>query len=262
MRDIDDGMVPPAARRGKQRHRARLIGLLALLVAVPSVTVGSDREPALRILFVGNSYLYVNDLPSQVRRMAASRGVALDIRMLAQPDFALSDHLRGPDFLRELDRDWDWIVLQQGPSSLPESREDLIASVWVVAARVQGKPVRVALMSGWPAKQYAAHSSQGEVSYRLAATHIGACVMPVATAWRLARESDKSTTLYAPDRLHATRAGTRLAAMVVLHGLLGEGPQPATQDRSDTPAKPKRVDVLEQAVIRAYEDEPKGCGPD
>ena len=72
MRDIDDGMVPPAARRGKQRHRARLIGLLALLVAVPSVTVGSDREPALRMLFVGNSYLYVNDLPSQVRRMAAS----------------------------------------------------------------------------------------------------------------------------------------------------------------------------------------------
>ena len=42
MRDIDDGLVPPAARRGKQRHRARLIGLLALLVAVPSVTVGSD----------------------------------------------------------------------------------------------------------------------------------------------------------------------------------------------------------------------------
>ncbi|MEG2942576.1 MAG: hypothetical protein RR969_13515 [Thermomonas sp.] len=229
---------------------------------MPSVTVGSDRDPALRVLFVGNSYLYVNDLPSQVRRMAASRGVALDVRMLAQPDFALSDHLRTPDFLRALDRDWDWIVLQQGPSSLPESRDELIASVGAVAARVQGKRVRIALMSGWPAKQHAARSSQGEVSYRLAATQIGACVMPVATAWRLVRESDTPTTLYAQDRLHATRAGTRLAAMVVLHGLAGAGPLPAMDDRSDNPAKPKRVDVLEQAVTRAYDVEPKGCGQD
>lgn len=259
MRDHEDRRGRVHAAAGPRRRSAWAIAAFVVLSVLPSLGVAIGRAPPLRVLFVGNSYLYVNDLPAQVRRMAAAEGVVLETVLVAQPDFALSDHLRNPGFLAQLDRRWDWIVLQQGPSSLPESRDELIAGTRTIAARLRGRPVRIALLSGWPAKQYLASSIQGEASYRLAATGIGACVMPVATAWRLARENGKSPSLHAQDGLHATRTGTRLAAMVVLRGLLGGAAASARASPVDSGSKPKRGVPLEQIVMRAFEQEPAGC---
>ena len=92
---------------------------------------GASAAPhTTRVLFVGNSHTATHRLPEVVAALAQRQGVALEVGMLAEPGHSLGDHLAGGHLQAALKRaDWDWVVLQQGPSSRPESRVDLRRSV-------------------------------------------------------------------------------------------------------------------------------------
>lgn len=180
-----------------------------------------DAEPVpLRVLFVGNSYTFVNDVPDLVARVAAARGVELVTGMIAEPNYSIEDHLRRRDYENMLARGWDWVVLQQGPSSLPENQEILRVQAGRAAALAQARGIRVALFAAWPALDNAPTWAAAEFSYRNAARANGLCVLPVSMAWRLARERAPTVQLYAPDRLHASPEGSLLAALVMAQGLV------------------------------------------
>jgi hypothetical protein len=231
---------------------AMFAGFAMVAISLPA---RSRDEPPLRVLFVGNSYLYVNDLPAQVERLAALRGRVVRTTLRAAPDYALVDHLHDRRFDRVLAQPWDWVVLQQGPSASPQGCAELIASVRTIAERLHGRSLRIALVAGWPASRNASMSPAAERSYRDAAADVGACVMPVATAWRLARADDRVPTLYAADGLHATRMGTRLAALTVVDGLIGLAPAPLAA-RAAGP----RETALVAAARAAYAEEAVRCG--
>ena len=234
--------------------------VLVLLQAWSLPSVASEPTPPLRVLFVGNSYLYTNNLPGAVQALAAGQGVAIEATMRAEPDYSLSDHLRQHRFGPLLQETWDWVVLQQGPSALPESRRDLVESARAIAERLKGKPTRIALMSAWPAQRNAGMSLQAEASYREAAVAIGACVLPVASAWRIARAQPDAPVLYAADRLHPTRPGTLLAAMAVVRGLLAMdpaiiAPAPAGADEAGL----AKFRLLDEAARAAESGETARC---
>lgn len=256
-------------RRDPARVRARVPTLLRLILlcaamtpVLPATATGNEPQRPLRVLFIGNSYLYTNDLPAVVQALAADQGVIIEATLHAEPDYSLSDHLRQRRTGTLLEKPWDWVVLQQGPSALPESRRDLVESARRVATRLEGKPTRIALMSAWPAQRYAGMSLQAEASYREAATAIQACVLPAAAAWRIARAQQGAPALYAADRLHPTRPGTLLAAMTVTRGLLGMDPVipvPAPMDIAD--ADKPQLRLLDAAARTAESEETARCAP-
>jgi hypothetical protein len=96
-------------------------------------------------------------------------------------------------------------------------------------------------------------SPAAEANYRAAAEAIGACVLPVAAAWRLARAEARMPALYQQDRLHPTRAGTRLSAMVVVRGLLGGSAAQAQANAGER--------AMAAVVDAAYAAEPLACRP-
>ena len=216
----------------------------------------------LRVLFVGNSHTYTNDLPRIVAALATQRGVELETDRLAEPGVSLGDHLGARRLRRLLQRDWDWVVLQQGTSSLPESRRDLVASTRAVAELLRGRTTRIALISIWPQRRYLASSLAAEASYRAAAKAVDACVFPAATAWRLAQERGDAPRLYQPDQLHATRAGTVLMALTILPGLIGaerSGLESLVQNPPATQSP--EIGALQAAAWQAHRDEPQRCEP-
>lgn len=224
---------------------------------------GATAAPrASRVLFVGNSHTATHRLPEVVAALARRQGVALEVGMLAEPGHSLGDHLAGGRLRAALQRaDWDWVVLQQGPSSRPESRVDLRRSVTAITEALHGRRARIALMSVWPHRRDRASSLAAEESYRQAAAAIGACVLPVATAWRLAAADDAAPRLYQRDQLHATRAGTVLAALTVGLGLIGPdraAPPPATGDTT-SPDAVNELRVLREFAARAHHNEPRRC---
>jgi hypothetical protein len=201
----------------------RSIAALLLALALgygQGAAFAAKAPPPLRVLFVGNSYLYVNDLPQLVADVAAARGIALHAGMLAEANFAIEDHLERDDYATRLDEGWDWVVLQQGPSSLPANQDNLRIFAGQAATMAQARGARVALMSAWPALPNAHTWPAAETSYRLAALANGLCVLPVSSAWRAVHGARPGIRLYQADQLHAEREGTLLAALVIVRGLV------------------------------------------
>lgn len=186
----------------------------------PSAT----RRP-IRVLFLGNSLTAANDLPAIVQAMAASVGVKLTYEAVAPGGFNLEDHWGDNQSLPALDRGgWDYVVLQQGPSSLPESQADL--KKWAVpwADRIRVRKAKPLLYMVWPFQGQKEGFRLVSQSYRNAAKAAGAEVLPAGEAWDRFIAANPGIPLYQPDHLHPTLAGTYLAALVITRTLTGTDP--------------------------------------
>jgi len=89
---------------------------------------------------------FTNDLPAIIAAIArATNQRQLEYKTIAFPDHGLEEHWNGREGRKEIARaKWDFVVLQQGPSSLPESRVLLREYVKKFAdeiKRVGAKPV-------------------------------------------------------------------------------------------------------------------------
>lgn len=234
---------------------------MLLLLSGSSAAFATDAPSAVRVLFVGNSHTATHDLPRTVAVLAKQHGIAMEVESLAEPGHSLADHLSQGRLQEALARPWDWVILQQGPSALPASRIDLLRSTERIAAELQGRPVRIALMSVWPARSNRASSPAAESSYRQAAVAIDACVLPVATAWRHVLDGDEPPRLYQHDRLHATASGSVLAALTIAHAFTGDAAGPPSVDAPAYTPGTAELRVLEAAAYRAYREEPRRCAP-
>lgn len=181
-----------------------------------------------RILFVGNSLTYQNDLPGMVCQLARSVGRRLVCESVAQPDYGLEEHWNAGEARTAIAGGrWDIVVLQQGPSALPASRRLLIDYTKRFDAEIKKAGARTALYMVWPSRQRSGDAEGVSQSYRAAAKSVDALLLPVGDAWRNAWAVDRDLPLYAADNFHPSGVGTYLAALVVYRHLLGE-PAPAT----------------------------------
>jgi hypothetical protein len=187
----------------------------------------SNQQPVtrnpLRVLFIGNSFTYVNDLPRIVEAMSrADGGPKIDWRMVAFPGFSLEDHWRQGGARREIaSGPWDFVVLQQGPSSTDDGREVLVEYARRFAPLIKKAGATPAFYGVWPASVRTQDFPGAEESYRQAARVVQGVVLPAAEAWERVFRRDQSVALYGPDGLHPSPEGSYLAALVVYSGLTG-----------------------------------------
>ncbi len=223
--------------------------LLALLLLSAGGLAGA--APAKRVLFLGNSLTCANDLPALVAVMAKCGGFDLDCTARAKPDFALEDHWS--DGARGTVRrgKFDAVVLQQGPSTRPESRANLRewARRWAEFAREHG--AEPALYMVWPFATQRSGFLLVSESYREAAEASGARILPAGEAWALAYHADPALRLYAPDGLHPTGAGSFLAALVIARGLTGLDPARVPAQLQLPDSTTVSVDKRQAALFRA-----------
>ena len=111
---------------GMKLFLAYVLSLTLLIVVCASSTTAQPQE--LRVLFIGNSLTYSNDLPAIVAALAeSSQQKRFIYKTIAVPNFSLEDHWNLGDAQKAIAKDkWDVVVLQQGPSGLPESRQSLL----------------------------------------------------------------------------------------------------------------------------------------
>ena len=201
---------------------AALTAALAALAGAGSV-VAAPAEP-LRVLFVGNSLTSTNDLPAAVSALARSGGRKLETGTVVSDGYSLEDHWNSSDASKEiLSGDWDVVVLQQGPSSLPESQAHLKLWAQRFTALARRAGAWVGLLTVWPESYRRSALGAVIASYRKAAKAAGAELFPAGDAWRRAWACDRSLALYGPDGFHPSRLGTYLAALVV-YGRLFKSP--------------------------------------
>jgi hypothetical protein len=195
-----------------------LVSGLARAAEVPS------RAIPLRVLFIGNSQTSTNDLPAFVAEIArASKHAKIEYRTIAPSAVTLEGNWnRGSARGSLLGGHWDAVVLQQGPSVLPESRAKLCFYAKAFADEAREWGVRPFLLMVWPRRG----SGLPEVvdSYASAAVGAEATLLPGGAAWGAAQRRAPGLPLYAWDGIHPGRVGTYLAALVVYAGLRGISP--------------------------------------
>src|SRR5579885_3562187 len=140
------------------------IGCLPQRSMVPRAPTG----PGLHVLFIGNSLTYVNNLPGILEALADSAHEALlETRMVAKPDYSLADHWADGDAAKAITNGgWNIVVLQQGPSSLEESRALLVDYAEKFAAPIHGIGARPGLYQVWPTNDRQEDFARANESYR------------------------------------------------------------------------------------------------
>jgi hypothetical protein len=174
-------------------------------------------EP-FRMCFVGNSLTYTNDLPAMVAALSRAAGDSppIETQMVAYPGYALEDHLAQGDAVRAIQKgNWDLVVLQQGPSTLPASRVNLVDYSKRFAAIIRAAGAEPALYGVWPEQARISALDACIESYRVAADSVGGVLFPAGLAWKRAWSLDPALPLYGPDHFHPSPLGTYLAALVV-----------------------------------------------
>jgi hypothetical protein len=179
----------------------------------------------LRVLFIGNSLTSANNLPAMVTEIGHQQGVTIQCEMVAVPDFSLDDHLQRGEAVRAIARGgWSFVVLQQGPSALPESRVQLRAAVKAFDRAVRRVGAKTALYMVWPSTTCSGDFYRVRESYAIVAADVGGVLLPAGDAWRAAWRRDPALAFYGRDGFHPTPLGTYLAALVVFQQLSGRSP--------------------------------------
>jgi hypothetical protein len=180
-------------------------------------------EGGHRVLFIGNSLTYENDLPATLAELAASVGDTIRVRTVALPNFALIDHYNGgSNALAQIATGgWEYVVMQQGPSSTQINRDSLILTARLFEPHIRSAGATPALYMVWPTIDRFRFFDEVRISYEMAADAVNGVFMPAGRAWITAWETDPDLELYAPDGLHPSPLGTYLAALVIYERITG-----------------------------------------
>jgi hypothetical protein len=202
-----------------------LVALLALAL-VSGLARAADAKSAarpLRVLFIGNSQTSTNDLPAFVAAIAKASKQTIEYRTIAPSAVTLEGNWnRGSARGSLLGGHWDAVVLQQGPSVLPQSRANLCFYAKAFADEAREWGVRPYLLMVWPRR--GAGLPEVVDAYASAAAGAEAGLLPGGSAWGAALRRAPGLPLYAWDGIHPGRMGTYLAALVVYAGLRGVAP--------------------------------------
>ncbi len=177
----------------------------------------------LRLLFIGNSLTYANDLPRLVQQVATAAGQPPpEVRMVASGGFSLQDHWDdGAAQAALAEGGWDVVILQQGPSALPASQRELRASTVRFADVIRRSGARPALYMVWPERERLYALPDVGLAYAAAAQAGDGLLLPVGDAWQIAWQRDPCLPLYSPDGFHPSPTGSWLAALVIYGGVYG-----------------------------------------
>jgi len=228
---------------------------------VPDCSAASPDNACTRVLFIGNSYTSVNNLPATFAALVATRGRAVYTEMIAPGGVRLADHAASVEVLEKIrSGHWNYVVLQEQSQipSVEQSRQGQLfpaARLLVNEIRHAGaRPVFYetwARKNGWPENgmpDYAAMQAQISQAYRTIGHELNAIVAPVGDAWAIVATEHTQIPLWQADGSHPTEQGTYLAASVFVATLFHEVP---AESGAYGQVSKGQVLALQQAAARA-----------
>jgi hypothetical protein len=190
-----------------------------------------------RLLFIGNSYTYVNNLPAMFARLARAGGRTAETGILAEGGATLADHIASPETEKALSSArWNVVVLQE-QSEIPSIERFRQAEMYPAVRRLVrmtrdagAQPMLYltwAHQDGWPQDGligYTSMQSAIDDGYLVIARELHATVAPVGYAWAKVLKTGASSGLWQSDGSHPTVKGTYLAACVFYATVFRESP--------------------------------------
>ena len=225
----------------------RLLLLCCLLLATcgcsPAMGCNSllGSGPCTRVLFIGNSYTFVNDLPTMFADLAGAGGHRVETGMIAPGGWTLANHVGSSDTLDKIkSSNWNYVVLQE-QSEIPSIQQSRTQQMYPAARtlvsnirNIGATPIFFetrAHRDGWPENglpNYESMQFQIDNGYLGIAQELNVAVAPVGFAWLTVRRQNPQLDLWQDDGSHPTGQGTYLAACVFYSVIFQQSPSGLT----------------------------------
>lgn len=211
--------------------------LLASYGCLPA-TCDNTQGDCLRILFIGNSYTFVNDLPNTFAKLAYSGDHQVEVGMLGEGGWTLADQINSPDLTHTLlSSKWDDVIVQE-QSQIPSVEESrnlvMYPAARVLIGKIRDAGANPIFFETWAHRDgmpengmpdFEAMQYQIDVGYLSIAQELNVPVAPVGDAWFSALKQNPQLGLWQQDGSHPTEQGTYLAACVFYAVIFQESPQ-------------------------------------
>ena len=217
--------------------------VFSLLLLFPSLIFSQSN--AKRVLWIGNSYTYVNDLPSLLRQLALSGGDSLIMDSNTIGGYTFANHASNAVTLQKLALNTnDFVILQaqsQEPSFPPtqvETQTFPYAHQLDSLVHAGSACAKTVFYMTWgrkygdtqncpnypPLCTFEGMNDRLRWAYKQMADENEALMSPVGMAWKASWEADSTINLWSSDNSHPSLAGSYLAACVFYATILQKNP--------------------------------------
>ena len=175
----------------------------------------------MKILFIGNSHTYFNDMPHIVSDdFMKQKGIYCETTMLSHGGWTLRQHAEEPQTrFNIIYGGYDYVVLQDKAHPF-EGPVELIAAANALNAFIRSAgSVPVAYMT-WTKKGDEASQAEMSAAYTKMADEIGAVLAPVGEKWYSYMKEHPDAELYAEDGQHASMLGSSLVAQTIVDAIM------------------------------------------
>lgn len=245
----------------KKRIFSLVLGLLL---------VGFVWADGYKVLFIGNSYTDVNNLPQLIASMAEAGGDTLVFSANLPGGSTFNNHLNNSTTISLIQQgDWDYVVLQ-GQSQEPSFPDGQFYSETYPYAQQLCEMIRqynpeaeIVFYMTWGRKNgdqgncpyfpplctYEGMDSLLYLRYMTMAEDFGAEVSPVGALWHYLRDHQPEIELYASDESHPSLAGSYAAACSFYSVLFRKNPRELTYNPGIDEEQSESIRIAASKVV-------------
>lgn len=176
-----------------------------------------EANTVVSLLFIGNSLTYTNDLPHLVAKLGTQKGMEVRTQTLAFPNYALVDHWNDGKVQEMIStKAFDFVIVQQGPSSQEEGRKMLLDYGEKFSRLCTSNDAYLCFFMVWPPLDRYQSFDAVIKNYKDAAAASKAILLPVGEVWKEHIDRTNSHAYYGADGFHPSLEGSEEAAKVIM----------------------------------------------
>ncbi|MBE6117704.1 MAG: hypothetical protein IIY73_02770 [Solobacterium sp.] len=203
----------------------------------------------LRVLFLGNSHTYFNDLPIIFKHLAEAGGKEVDVQLMAYPGVTFEWHLKQESQLRYelLHGNYDYMIMQQAAHSPCPSPEETIRDGKKIIELAKACGVTPILCMPWAERAYPEHQATMYNTYQTLSREAGVTHTPTGYVFERVLNERPDIDMYFVDGEHCSPYGSYTRALSIYAVIFNEDPTglPPKSMRSVSSTVEEAKDFLE-----------------
>lgn len=246
----------------------KYIKIITFLVLLTVLSLKS--QVTKKVLFIGNSYTAVNNLPSIISSMATNSGDVLMYDSNTPGGFRFLNHASDATTLNKINsNDWDYVVLQAQSQEAALSETQMASEVYPYATslsaiiRQNNECSQPLFYMTWGRKNgdpgncpfipwvctYEGMDDVIQNSYTFMAEENDAILAPVGAVWRYLRTNNPTIELYAADESHPSIAGSYAAACALYTMIYKKDPTLLTWNSTLSASDANSIKMAAKTVV-------------
>lgn len=208
-------------------------GILALFA---TGSVSAQAEP-VKVLFIGNSYTHMNNMPKMFEKISKDAGMNVIVEKCAQSGASFKVHSEREEVYEAIkSRDWDYVILQGYSRELTFDPEHIDTATVPYLNKITTSIydnyacTNVLFYMTWgyedgyhereETNSYLKMAHKIEEGYRYLSDVYNVPAVPVGMVWKEVKATN-SMDLYAKDRAHPSKEGSYLVASTFFESIFG-----------------------------------------